>query len=411
MYDWGQSAFTTTIISAVFPIFFISVASSGLPKEQASFHFALTTTIALSVVAFCSPLLGAIADRRPIKKTLLGAFTAVGVIATLLMVFIGEGQWQLAAVLFAIANIGAAGSLIFYDSLLPHLAKNDELDRLSTAGYALGYVGGGILLAINIAGILNYEALGFATKSDATRASFATAAIWWAVFSVSLLRTVPEPAVNPEINRQRFAIAAQLRQTFAELRSYRHALLFLFAFLIYNDGIGTIIRLATAYGTELGLPSSALIGAVLLVQFVGIPFTFLFGAIAGKIGAKSSIYVALAAYAGICVLGYYMTSVTHFYVIAALVGVVQGGCQALSRSLFAGMIPKHKSSEFFGLFSVFNKFAGIIGPGLFSLIIYTTGSSRLGILAIIAFFVLGGLLLGFVDVDAGRQQAREAEDS
>ena len=408
MYDWGQSAFTTTIISAIFPIFFISVASAGLPKEQASLHYALTTTIALSLIAFSSPILGALADRRPIKKALLGAFTAVGVIATLLMVFIGEGQWQLAAVLFAIANIGAAGSLIFYDSLLPHLAEHDELDRLSTAGYALGYVGG-ILLAINIAGILNYEALGFATKSDATRASFASAAIWWAVFSISLWRTVPEPAVTPHSSGQRFAVLAQLRQTFAELRSYRQALLFLFAFLIYNDGIGTIIRLATAYGTELGLPSSALIGAILLVQFVGIPFTFLFGAIAGKIGAKSSIYVALAAYAGICVLGYYMTSVTHFYVIAALVGVVQGGCQALSRSLFAGMIPKHKSSEFFGLFSVFNKFAGIVGPGLFSVIIYTTGSSRLGILAIIAFFVLGGVLLGFVDVEAGRKQAREAE--
>jgi MFS transporter, UMF1 family len=247
-----------------------------------------------------------------------------------------------------------------------------------------------------------------------TRLAFVSVAVWWVLFSIPLFRTVPEPPVRiepderPGENPVKVAFE-RLRETFKELRTYRSAFLMLLAFLIYNDGIGTIIRMATAYGTELGIGENAMIGAIMLVQFVGVPFSFLFGMLAGKIGAKTAVYVGLATYVLISVLGYRMQDATDFLLLAGLVGMVQGGTQALSRSLFASMIPRHKSGEFFGFWSVFEKFAGIFGPAIFTLTLVLTGSSRNAILSVIGFFVVGGLLLTRVDVAEGRRAARAAE--
>jgi UMF1 family MFS transporter len=246
--------------------------------------------------------------------------------------------------------------------------------------------------------------------------AFVSVAAWWVVFSLPLFRRVPEPAATLEPDERpgespvKMAFV-RLGETFRELRSYRQAFLMLLAFLIYNDGIQTIIKMATAYGTELGIDQSALIGAILLVQFVGIPCSFLFGMLAGRIGAKRAVFIGLLAYTAISLLGYFMKTAAHFYVLAALVGTVQGGTQALSRSLFASMIPQHKSGEFFGFFSVFEKFAGIFGPLIFAGTIAATGSSRNAILSVILFFAVGAVLLGRVDVAEGQRNARAADQT
>jgi UMF1 family MFS transporter len=422
MYDWANSAMVTTITTAVFPIYFVRVAGVGLPANDATRQYAVVTTIGLAVIALLAPILGTVADYMAIKKRLLGTFMGIGVAATASMFFIYHGDLLLASILFIFANIGVNGSFVFYESLLPHVAREDELDRVSTAAYGLGYLGGGLILALNLAWIMQPALFGLPSGENLsptlatlpTRLAFLSVAIWWLVFSIPLFRTVPEPPVrlDPEerLGQNPVRVAfARLASTFRDLRGYRQAFLMLVAFLIYNDGIGTIIRMATAYGTELGIGQSALIGAILLVQFVGIPFAFLFGALAGRIGAKRSIFLGLMVYTGISILGYFMTTATHFFMLAILVGMVQGGTQALSRSLFASMIPRHRSGEFFGFWGVFEKFAGIFGPAIFAATIAMTGSSRNAILSVIAFFAVGGLILSFVDIDEGQQIARAEE--
>ena len=414
LYDWANSAFQATIVTAIFPIYFSSVAAADLTPSDATGHLAMATTIALSTVAVLSPVLGAVADYAAVKKKMLGYFLGLGVLATACMFFIERGDWMLASLLFVLGNIGVSGTLVFYYSLLPHIAREEELDRVSTAGYALGYLGGGLLLAVNMAWVLKPGLFGIPGAGMASRLSFLSVAAWWLGFSIPLFRSVPEPPRRLEADEYASGNAVRsaftrLRETLRELRSYKQAFLLIVAFVIYNDGIGTIIRMASIYGTEIGISPSALIPAILLVQFVGIPFALLFGILASRIGAKRSIFLSLAVYTGISVLAYLMKTALHFYLVAVLVGTVQGGSQALSRSLFATMIPRHKSSEFFAFFGVFEKFAGIAGPAIFAGTVAATGSSRNAVLSVIAFFVVGAILLAFVDVAEGQRAAREAE--
>ncbi|MEP7175522.1 MAG: MFS transporter [Gemmatimonadales bacterium] len=423
MYDWAASAMQTTVMVAVFPIYFVKVAGAGLAESGATQRLATINSIALVVIAIVSPVLGAVSDYGGTKKRFLAGFMLLGAAAVAGLFFVGRGDLQLASVLFVVALIGVAGSFVFYEALLPHIARGPELDRVSTAGYALGYVGGGILLALNLAwiqkpawfGLPSGPGLDASAATLPARLAFLSVAIWWLVFSIPLFRRVGEPPRRLETDERPGESAAgaafrRLGETFRELRGYRQAFLMLLAFLIYNDGIQTIIKMATAYGTELGIDQGALIGAILVVQFVGIPCSFLFGMLAGRIGAKPALFLGLLAYTIISVLGYHMRTATHFYVLAGLVGVVQGGTQALSRSLFASMIPQHKSGEFFGFFSVFEKFAGIFGPLIFAGTIAATGSSRNAILSVIGFFAVGAAILALVDPEAGRREARLADE-
>ena len=414
MYDWANSAFQCTIITAVYPIYYSTVAAADLPGATATARFATATTIALAIIAIASPVLGAYADFAGAKKRMLAAGMVVGVTATAAMFLVREGDWRLAEWLFVIANIGISASFVFYDSLLPHVASDAEMDRVSSAGYALGYLGGGLLLVVNLLWIMKPGWFGLPDAGMGSRLSFLSVAVWWVTFAIPLFRHVKEPPVKHHAaalaagSRVRASLV-QLVDTLRELRRYRQAAVMLLAFLVYNDGVGTIIRMAGLYGAEMHLPESALIGAIVMVQFVGIPFAVLFGKLAGRIGAKRAIFIALVVYTVISILGYRMTTVWEFYLLAFLVGTVQGGSQALSRSLFATMVPRHKSSEFFGFFAVFEKFAGIIGPALFALTIALTGSSRNAILSVIAFFIVGAALLATVDVEAGQRAAREVE--
>jgi len=422
MYDWAVSAAQTTIMTAVFPIFFVKVAAGDLTPAQGSQWFANANTISAVLIAFMAPVLGAFADFKAAKKRFLVGFMLVGVASTAAMFFISRGEVLYASIVFILSLGGAAGSMTFYESLLPHIASVDEMDRVSTAGYALGYVGGGVLLALNLAWISNPGAFGLPhgdglSASQATlpaRLAFISVAVWWLVFSIPVLRGVPEPARAIESDETStlnpWTVAfTRLGETVRELRGYKQAALAMLAFTIYNDGIQTIIKMASVYGTEIGIGQSDLITAILLVQFIGIPCAFGFGMLAGKIGAKLSVFIGLLVYVGICVFAYNMTTAREFYVLAILVGLVQGGTQALSRSLFANMIPKHKSGEFFGFYSVFEKFGGILGPLVFSIAIGQTGSSRGAILSVIVFFVIGGALLAMVNVPEGERAAREAD--
>lgn len=420
LYDWANSAIMTTVIAAVFPVYFRSVVAADLPAALSIFGFA--TSAAVVAIGLISPILGALADYAAIKKRLLALFLLTGVAATTGLFFVQAGDWVPALALFMLVNVGVAGSFVFYDALLPHIAREGELDRVSTTAFALGYLGGGLLLALNVAWITWPGAFGLGPAVDGgpegatlpARLALLSAGIWWGLFALPLFLRVPEPPRRLESDETPGsnplgAALIRLGETFRELRSYRHAFLMLLAFLIYGDGIGTIIRMATTYGSELQIGSEVLIGAILLTQFIGVPCALGFGALAGRIGAKAGILLGLVAYMGITIIGYFMTSALHFLLLAALVGIVQGGTQALSRSLFARLVPRHKSGEFFGFYGVMDRFSGSLGTTVLSAVALLTGNARLGILAILVFFVVGALLLTRVNVEAGERAARAAE--
>lgn len=417
LYDCANSAFFTTVVTAVFPVYFRNVAAAGRTDVLAL--FGTLTSAALLSIALLGPWLGALADARGHRKRFLAAFVLAGACATASLAFVGEGDWKLACALYALANIGVAGSLVFYDALLPAVAREDELDRVSSQGYAIGYLGGGVLLALNVAWIVRPDLFGLPAGTLPARLAFVSVALWWLAFTIPLLARVREPATLAPANGARDgapmqrssarAAFAQLASTWREAQRFRAAFLVLAAMLVYGDGINTIIRMAVVYGEELGLDQGGLILAVLLVQFVGVPCALAFGRLAGRIGAKRAILVGLGGYLLITLFAATIETSRDFYVLACGVGVVQGGCQALSRSLFASLVPPSRSAQFFGLFGVLERFSSVLGPLAFAWVASATGNPRYGVLVLLVFFVGGAWILTRVDVEAGRRAARDAE--
>ena len=414
LYDWGNSAFATTIMAAVLPTYYSKVAAAGLPPNIATAYWGYTTAFSALIAALISPILGAVADFRGSKKRFLTIFMVLGVTATALLYLVSTGDWLLASLLFFFGNIGFAGSLVYYDALLPHVADPEEMDSVSSRGYAMGYIGGGVLLAINLVMILFVpgffpEAQQEALTGLMTRMSFVSVAIWWFIFTLPLLKNVSEPPRRIIPGEENFnpiqASFSRLKQTFKEIRRYRDLSLFLLAFWVYANGIGTIITMATIYGSEIGLSTNTLIGTLLMVQFLAAPFAILFGWMAKRIGTKTSIDISLVIYSLISIAGYFLSQEWHFWALGAAVATVQGGSQALSRSIMGKLMPKSKSAEFYGFFSVFEKFATVAGPLLFGLVSTIMGESRLSIVSLIIFFVVGIFLLTRVNVDRGIQVA------
>jgi UMF1 family MFS transporter len=405
LYDWANSAFATTIMAAVLPVFYSSVAAADLSKTTASSYWGYTNTIAMLIVALSAPVLGALADHSGMKKKFLAAFAALGILSTAGLVWVSRGDWFLASTLYIFGMVGFSGGNNFYDSLLPHVAGDQEIDRISSWGYAMGYLGGGVLLVFNLAMILKPQFFGLPNAEWGTRCSFLSVSIWWALFTVPILKNVSEPPVVPIAGESGKPLRASLQRlslTFHNVRRHREAFKFLMAFWLYNDGIGTIISMAVIFGAEIHIAQEHLIGSILAVQVVGVPFSILFGKLAGKIGTKNAIFGGLIIYTGIAIGGYFIQTALHFWILAILVGFVQGGTQALSRSLFGTLIPKSRSAEFYSFYDVSSKFAGIIGPAVFGIVGQMTGSSRLSIVSLVVFFVVGGLLLITVDVKKGR---------
>ena len=408
LYDWANSAFATTVMAALFPPFFRELAQAGgMSAVDATATWGYVTAGALLILAVSAPVLGAAADVSGRRKRFLAFFAGVGILATGLFAVLGPAAWRTAAWLFVVANFGFGASILFYESLLPSLAQGRDMDRLSARAYGIGYAGGGLLLVLNLLWVMKPHWFGLPGAGMAVKMSFVSVAVWWGVFSVPLLRHVPEPPAAGGDGSGPLEPFRRLGRTLREIRRYRQLSLFLVAYWIYNDGIGTIVKMATAYGAEIGVGLTHLIGALVLTQAVGIPCAFAFGRLAGRIGAKRAIMVALAVYVVIAGGGFFMSSAIHFYVLAGLVGTVQGGAQALSRSLFGSMVPVDRAAEFFGFYSTSGKLAGVVGPLVFGLVGQATGTSRLGILALVVFFVVGGLLLSRVDVDAGRKVAED----
>ena len=408
LYDWANSAFATTVMAALFPPFFRQLAlAAGRSESGATALWGYVTAAGLLLTAVLSPPLGALADAGGTRKRWLAATAAAGVALTALLATLGGARWPAAALLYTGASLAFSLSIVFYESLLPHLAAGPALDALSARAYGLGYAGGGLLLVFNLACVLKPGWFGLGGVGAAVRASFLTVAAWWAVFSLPLLRRVPEPPAAAAARPG--AALRQLGATFREIRRFRDLGLLLAAYWVYNDGIGTIVKMATAVGAELGIGLPHLLGALVLTQAVGVPSSYLFAAAARRVGARALVLGALAGYALITVGALFLRTAAHFYLLAAAVGLVQGGAQALSRSLFASMVPRHRAAEFFGFFGASGRLAGVAGPLVFGLAAQAGGGGRLGVVALLVFFVAGALLLLKVDPAAGQAAAREAE--
>jgi UMF1 family MFS transporter len=415
LYDVANSAWMTTTMTTVGPPFFVALATqAGLADADARARFAFASAISVILVGLAGPLLGAIADLRGSKKRFLAAFVAMGVLSSAALYYSTSERWGLALGVYVIGNIAVTSSLAFYNALLPSVAEPHEIDRVSTAGFGLGYLGGGLLLAANLAMISSPQRFGIPDEGTAVRLSFASVAVWWALFSIPVLRQVKEPPPG----RQAAEAAGQplvrvalsrLAETFRELRHHRDAGLLLLAFLIYNDAVNTIIRMGVIYGGELKIPLPFMMMTLVVIQLVGVPFAFAFGLLADRIGPRSAIMITLAVYSGIAIYAFALENATQFLVMGILVGTVQGAAQALARSLFATMIPRHKAGEMFGFFGVFDRFGGAFGSLIFAATLATLGTSRPALLSLIVFFALGAFLLTRVDVERGRRQAREAE--
>lgn len=410
MYDWANSAFATIIMATLFPPFYRAMAiNAGLTEASATTAWAYTTVVALCIVAFSGPVLGSLADHTGHRKLYIATFAGLGIFGSALLAFLGKDAYLLGSIIFILSYLGFAGSNIFYESLLPYIAKQEDIDWVSAKGYALGYLGGGILLGINALWVMRPEWFFLADKTTAVRLAFLSVAVWWVLFSVFLFRNVPEPPNSKAGKLKKDAVRksfTHLIETFKKIKNYRELFLFLVAFWLYSDGIGTIIKMATAYGDEIGIGVTDMLLAILVTQFVGIPCTFGFGWLAGRLGTKRSIVLGLAIYTVICIGGMFMQTAVDFYILAIMVGLTQGGTQALSRSLYARMVPRQYASEFFGFFSTSSRFAGIFGPLIFGTITIMAGGSRLSILALILFFIAGGVLLTRVNEEQGIRSAQ-----
>ena len=408
-YDWGNSAYSTTVMAGFFPLFFKEYWADPHNPNQSTFYLGMANSIASIVVASLAPLLGSIADQGSAKKKFLTFFAFLGVIMTGGLWMVSQGNWQMAVLFYVMATIGFASGNVFYDSLLPDLASEERVDVVSSLGFGLGYLGGGLLFLVNVFMYLKPEIFGISDGATAIKLSFLSVAVWWAVFTIPLILFVPEPKNYDSVNIKNAIQMGwiQLIKTFKEIRNMKVVGTFLLAYFFYIDGVDTIIKMAVDYGMSLNFSGESLIIALLIVQFVAFPAALVYGRLASKVGIKTAIMIGIIAYSFITLLGYFITKTWHFYVLAILIGLFQGGIQALSRSLYTRIIPAEKSAEFFGFYNMLGKFAAIIGPTLMGTISLVTGSARLGILSILLLFILGAFLLNKVDLDEGKRLAAE----
>jgi MFS transporter, UMF1 family len=409
LYDWANSAFSTTVLAGFFPAFFRQFWSLGADPTEATLRLGLANGAAGFVMAVLAPLLGAIADLGGYRKRFLLAWSVLGIGATFALYFVAQGQWALAVVLFTLATLGFNGGIVFYDALLVDVAKPAEYDRVSSYGYALGYLGGGLLFAVNVLMVAKPAWFGLANAAAAVRWSFVSVAVWWLVFMLPLAFYVTEQPGLPGAGGKRSlrASLAELRQTLRHVLGYRNMLIFLVAYWLYIDGVNTIVKMAVDYGMALGFDTQLLLAALLLTQFVAFPAALLFGRIGERLGARTGVLIGIAVYAGVTAWAYFLQTVVQFFAMAVVIGLVQGGVQSLSRSFFGRLVPEGKSAEFFGFFNMVGKFGTVLGPLLVGFVAYLTGSSRVSILSLVLLFVAGGLLLLWVKDPAA--EARRSE--
>lgn len=398
MYDWANSSFATTVMAGFFPLFFKQYWNAGVDATESTFHLGVANSVASFIVAFLAPLVGAIADKGRARVRLLALFTVLGAAMTASFYLIGKGDWQAACGVYVLASIGFWGGNQFYDSLLTDVSEEHEYDLVSGYGYALGYLGGGLLFAVNVAMVTKPALFGLASTADAVRWSFVTVGVWWLVFTLFTLTLVRERPTNvplPAMQAIR-AGASELWGTIRHLRSDRTLLWFLLAYWFYIDGVNTVMKMAVDYGLSLGLKQTALITALLVVQFIGFPAALGFGWLGQKVGPRAGILIGVAVYAGICFYAYFLNTERQFFAMAIIIGLVQGGVQSLSRSLFGRLVPPGRAGEFFGFYNLMGKAAAILGPTLTGVVALLTHDSRLAIMSIVLLFIIGAVFLARV---------------
>jgi UMF1 family MFS transporter len=388
---WANHAFITTVLVGLFPIFFDKYWAADLPGTRSTFYLGLTNSSASFLVMLLAPWLGALADRRGCKRRWFGYCTALGAVATAVLAQVGAGHWVLALVMFGLGSLGFWAGSSFQDALLMQVADREESNRVSALGFALGYLGGGLLFLFNVLMVLHPASFHLVNATAAMRISFLDVAVWWLVFTLPMFRYVGEPAPTAEQTGWR-----ELWATIRLVLRDKPVLNFLLAYWLYIDGISTVQIMATDFGSKLGFSTAALIQALLLVQFIAFPFALLFGRLGDRIGTKRAIYLGLAVFVAITIYAYFMRSEWQFYVLAAAFGTVQGGVQALSRSYFSTLIPRERAGEYFGFYNMLAKFAAVLGPLVMGVVAITTGNQRLSIVALTLFFVLGAWLLSRV---------------
>ncbi|MBX5460315.1 MAG: MFS transporter [Steroidobacteraceae bacterium] len=403
--DWANSAFATTVMAGFFPLYFKQYWNAGVEATESTFRLGLANGFASILVALMAPLIGAIADKGGARIRLLALFTVLGAAMTAALYWVSQGDWVTAAIFYVAASLGFWGGNQFYDSLITDVAEERDYDLVSGYGYALGYLGGGVLFLVNVLMVTQPALFGIADASEGVRLSFVTVGVWWVLFTLPVLFWVKER--RDSALPMSAAIRAGWREllgTMRYLRTDRTLLWFLLAYWFYIDGVNTIIKMAVDYGLSLGLQQASLITALLLVQFVGFPAALAFGWLGKRIGARTGIYIAIAVYTATAGYAYFLDTEREFFALAVVIGLVQGGVQSLSRSLYGRLIPEGKAGEFFGFYNLMGKAAAILGPILTGVVALTTGDSRLAIVSISILFVLGALFLTRVRVE-GRHQA------
>lgn len=413
LYDWANSAYAAIVVAVFFPLVFSNFWFADSGSENSTTPLGIANSVTSLVIVLLAPVLGAVADKGGIKKKFLFTFATIGVVFVSALFFIEQGQWLLALCVYALTGIGFAGANIFYDALMVDVAARDKFDMVSAFGFAAGYLGGGLALVIAIAFTTAPETFGFSGRDQAMLASFILAGLWWALFSMPLFVGVKERQIDSGIPFTRAVSGGieQLLATFREIRRLKTVWIFLLAYWFYIDGVYTIIRMAMDYGIRLEFDQISLVWAFLITQFVGFPAAIAYGKLGEKIGARAGIEIAIGIYVAVTIYGYFMDAVAEFYVLAIVIGLVQGGVQSLSRSLYARIIPARKSAEFFGFYNIMGKFATVLGPLLVAMVSGLTGDPRLAILSIIVLFAIGGLLLLSVDQIQGQRVAREMDDT
>lgn len=404
MYDFANSAFATTVMAGFFPIFFKEYYSFGVEATTSTAMLGITNSIASFFIVIFAPLLGSISDNLSLKKRFLFIFTYLGILMSAMLGLIYKGEWELALFFYLLANIGFAGANIFYDSLIGFVAEKEKRDFISGLGYSLGYLGGGILFALNVFMYQKPEFFGLSDGVEAIKYSFFSVGIWWAIFSIPIFLFVKEP-----IREEKGSLLSGYRElisTFKKIKELKMIFLFLIAYWFYIDGVDSVIKMAVDYGISIGFNASDLIKALLLIQFIGFPATIIFAKFGEKIGTKKAILFGIGIYFIIILWAIVMESKFEFYAISILIGVAQGGIQALSRSYYSKMIPLNQSGEFFGFYNMMGKFASILGPMLIGLTALFTKDSRVSIASILILFIIGGFLLLKVDEERAREEAK-----
>lgn len=418
LYDWANSAFATTVMAGFFPVFFRDFWSIGADTAVTTARLGAANSLSGIAVALCAPILGAIADRGSAKKRFLFFFAYMGAVMSAGLFMVSVGNWPLAVLLYVFGAVGFSGGNVFYDALLTSVTTEKRYDVISCGGFAMGYLGGGLLFAINVFMYLKYDLFWFDSGAEAVQFAFLTVGVWWAVFTIPIMLFVKEERFQTKESGLEMIRSGlgQLKKTFGEIRRLRTLFLFLIAYWLYMDGVDTVIRMAVDYGKSLGFGNSVLILSLLITQFVGFPCAIGFGFLGKRIGPKRAIYITLVVYICVCVWGAFMQQEKEFYFLAAMVGTVQGGVQALSRSLFARMVPVDKAAEYFGFYNMLGKFAVVLGPvlmGLFKILARGMGFSgematRISISSVALLVISGGLLLIMVNEEKGKRELREA---